>query len=104
MNKATGVADSESVDVQQASTKNWLEDELHPACAKDYLLLCNEQLRQDKVTNQLGAMVRELIKVNLERETQHLGLAAPIAHQDYFLGPDQRRDGRTSELQSLVYD
>lgn len=24
------------------TAKNWLEDELHPACAKDYLLLCNE--------------------------------------------------------------
>ena len=44
MNKAQGVVE-ESIDVQQASTKNWLEDELHPACAKDYLLLCNEQLR-----------------------------------------------------------
>ena len=84
--------------------KNWLEDELHPVCAKDYLLLCNEQLRQDKVVNQLGTMVRDLIKVNLEREI--LGFTSstlPGPHRD-AIGHEMQKESEMSELQSHVYD
>ena len=39
-------------------------------------------MRQDKVINQMGAMIRDLIKVNLERETQQLEKQSNIPRQD----------------------
>lgn len=42
---------------------------MHATCTKDIVLLAKEQLRHDKVLGQLTAMLTDLIKVNLQRET-----------------------------------
>ena len=46
-----------------------LDEEFHGRCAKDYLIICNEQLRQDMAINHLNSLVLDLIKINLQRET-----------------------------------
>ena len=54
---------------KKAQAKVVLDDEFHAQCAKDYLVICNEQLRQDMAINQLNTLVLDLIRINLQRET-----------------------------------
>ena len=54
---------------KKTQAKVVLDDEFHAQCAKDYLVICNEQLRQDMAINQLNTLVLDLIRINLQRET-----------------------------------
>ena len=69
LNRGNGTLSPQSPRTQKVNAKTILDDEFHGQCAKDYLVICNEQLRQDMALNQLNTLVLDLIRINLQRET-----------------------------------